>query len=230
MSELPHVGGQSCVVRVPIFAGLTGEQQAVVGRLARPTRLRKGELLHHAGDPLGRLFVVHSGRVKIEHSSESGRRRLLRVAGVGDVVGEHAFFTGTAPDYDAEALDDASMCVFSHPDLERLLADYPGIAVAMLRAMSDHLEDAQRRLALGTLDVPDRVADFLLDLPLLRGDAMRVRLPWPKRDVAAYLGTTPESFSRALERLTSQGLIRVDGDTVTLIDPAALERHDGPPR
>lgn len=230
MSERPPAGAHGCVSRVPIFAGLTPDQQAVVGRLARPTLLRRGEFLHHAGDPLGRLFVVHSGRVKIEHATESGRRRLLRVAGAGDVVGEHALFTGAAPDYDAEALDDARMCVFGHPDLERLLADYPGIALAMLRSMSDQLEDAQRRLALAALDVPDRLADFLLDLPLLPGTGVRVRLPWPKKDVAAYLGTTPESFSRALERLTAQGLVRVDADIVTLVDAEGLERHGGPPR
>ena len=227
-------GSHGCVRRVPIFAGLTPEQQSVVGRLARSTTLRRGELLHHAGDPLARLFVVHGGRVKVEHRGESGRRRLLRVAEPGDVVGEHAFFTGAAPDYDAQALDDATMCVFTHRDLERLLGDYPGIALAMLRSMSDQLAEAQRRLALAALDVPDRVADFLLDLPLLPGGPLpggtvRVRLPWPKRDVAAYLGTTPESFSRALDRLAGRGLIGVQGDTITLLDPEGLERRDGPP-
>ena len=94
----------------------------------------------------------------------------------------------------------------------------------MLRALSERLTDAERRLAQTTVDVPVRLAAFLLDLPVVTGSAgPGVRLPWPKQDVASYLGTTPESLSRALDRLQKSGTIRVTGGAVDLQDPAALE-------
>ncbi len=74
------------------------------------------------------------------------------------------------------------------------------------------------------MDVTTRVANYLLELP---GDVVdgrqRVRLPWPKKDVASWLATTPESFSRALARLHKQRLISVDGDAITVLNPPGLE-------
>ncbi|HHW84188.1 MAG TPA: winged helix-turn-helix domain-containing protein, partial [Actinomycetales bacterium] len=53
--------------------------------------------------------------------------------------------------------------------------------------------------------------------------ARRVRLPLAKKDIASYLGTTPESLSRSLARLQSSGAIQVEGDVVELLDVEALE-------
>lgn len=52
---------------------------------------------------------------------------------------------------------------------------------------------------------------------------MQVRLPLTKKDIASLLGTTPESFSRALGRLRAKGLVDIDDDVVTLLDPDELE-------
>lgn len=228
MRELPvlesHAG---CVRRVPIFARLDPAQQDAVGRLARPVRLPAGDLLHGAGDRMGQLFVVHAGRLKLVRPTAGGRDRLIRVAGPGDVVGEHAFLTGERPEYYVEALEGASLCVFDHAELGRLVTGHPAVAVAMLRSLSDRLADAERRLALAASDVPARLAGYLLDLP---GEpdadgSARVTLPLAKQDVASYLGTTPESFSRALRRLERDGLIAVAGAGVRLLDAEGLEQR-----
>ena len=87
-----------------------------------------------------------------------------------------------------------------------------------------------------------RLADYLLQLPSLPGAArgttadlalsagpaaapaaLRVRLPLPKKDVASYLGTTPESLSRSLKRLTAKGLLQESNGIVSILDPAGLE-------
>lgn len=221
--DAPHAS--SCVTQVPIFARLTPEQQDVVGSFARPVTLREGEILHGAGESVGQLFVVHSGRVKVVHTAPSGRTHLLRVVGPGEVVGEHDFLTGERPDYHVEAADDAQLCVFEHADLGRLVASYPAIGVSMLRSLSERATSAERRVSMGAVDVVARVAGYLLDLPgEPAADGYRVRLPLPKKDVASWLGTTPESFSRALTRLARDRVIAVDADTIDLLDPARLEQ------
>lgn len=219
--DQPHA---TCVRRVPIFARLTPEQQDAVGAFARPVTLGAGELLHRAGEPVSQLFVVHTGSVKLVHTAPSGRTQLVRVAGPGEAVGEEAFLTGTRPEHGVEAAEETRLCVFNHADLAKLVATYPGISVGMLRTLSERLTDAERRLALSALDVPARVAGYLLDLPAEGGAGpYRVRLPMPKKDIASWLATTPESFSRALARLEAKGVIEVDRQLVTLLDADALE-------
>lgn len=214
----------SCVRRVPIFSRLTHDEQDLVGTFARPVHLQAGESLHRPGEALGQLFVVHTGAVKLVHTAPSGRTHLVRVAGPGEVVGEHTFLTGERPDHSIEAATETRLCTFNHRDLAKLVATYPGISVGIMRSLSERLADAERRVSLGGVDVPARVANYLLELP---GDVVdgrqRVRLPWPKKDVASWLATTPESFSRALARLQTQRLVSVDGDTITVLNPTGLE-------
>lgn len=219
--DQPHA---TCVRRVPIFARLSPEQQDAVGSFARPVTLEPGEVLHRAGEAVSQLFVVHTGAVKLVHTAPSGRTQLVRVAGPGEAVGEQAFLTGERPEHHVEAAEQTRLCVFDHADLAQLVATYPGISVGMLRTLSERLTDAERRLALSALDVPARLAGYLLELPAAGGaGAYRVRLPMPKKDIASWLATTPESFSRALARLEKQGIVTVDRQDVTILDPEALE-------
>ena len=217
----------NCVRRVPIFAGLTAQQQDLVATMARPQILDDGELVHGVGERTGKMFVVHSGQVKLSRVLPSGRKLLLRVAQPGETLGEHAFLSGNATLEEAEARDGTRLCVFVHDDLASLIQRYPDIAHRMLVTLGDRLAQTEHQLTLNTQSVDVRIADYLLQQPLLRNnqstDAMRVRLPMDKKDIASLLGTTPESFSRALARLRTKGLISVTDDTVTLSDPEALE-------
>ncbi|TDC61746.1 Crp/Fnr family transcriptional regulator [Actinomadura sp. GC306] len=216
-----------CVTRVPIFQGLTRRELVDVAALARPVAAGKGETVYAPGQPVSRLLVVHSGRLKISSLAPGGQEQILRTAAEGDVVGERTFLTGHRPDHFAVALEDSRMCVFDHDDLGGLLRDHPDIGLRMLRTLSDRLASVERLLAAVTSsDVTARVAAYLLDLPAaVRDGTPEVRLPMAKKDVAAYLGTTPESLSRSLAGLAADGAIELRGRRgVGILDVGALDR------
>lgn len=219
----------SCVARVPLFARLDREAQHTVGSFAHPAHVASGQLLHAPGSNLAHLFVVHTGRLKVVRVTAGGIERLVRVAEPGGVVGEHAFLTGQRPDTYAEALEDTSVCTFQHRDLTRLMAAHPDIGLQLLKTLSIRLDDAERGLSQNTVGVPARLADYLLDLPMQRDPrGAVVTWPLPKRDVASYLGTTPESLSRALARLDAQGLVTAASRHCTiLLDIDGLESLAG---
>lgn len=246
MRELPllpllHDDG-NCVRRVPLFAGLTAAQQDLVAQVARPRQWDSGEVVRGAGARADEMLVVHTGKVKLSRTLPSGKERLLRVLEPGDTLDEHTFLHPEATTDTAEALAQTRMCAFSHAALTDLVRQYPEIAVRMLDTLAGRLEDAERQLALSTINVDSRLADYLLQLPSLPGAArgttadlalsagpaaapaaLRVRLPLPKKDVASYLGTTPESLSRSLKRLTAKGLLQESNGIVSILDPAGLE-------
>src|SRR5690606_1296943 len=109
--------GELCVSAVPLFQGLTYDQQLEVAGAAHPTRLSRGQRVYSAGSDISQLMVVHSGRIKISRTSADGREQLIRVLGPGDFSGESAFITGARPDHAATALEEAQLCVFRHADL-----------------------------------------------------------------------------------------------------------------
>lgn len=219
--------GDLCVTRVPIFQGLTREEQLHVAEFVRPVRVGKGEIVSAPGQSESRLLVVHSGRLKVSHLSTHGQEQILRTVTDGEVVGERSFLTGHRPVDLVVALEDSRMCVLSHADLSALLRAYPDISARMLRTLSDRLASVERLLAAVTSsDVSARVAAYLLDLPGRMGaGAGTVTLPMAKQEVAAYLGTTPETLSRRLAALAASGVVELHGRReVRVLDIDALER------
>lgn len=211
---------------VPIFAGLSAVQQAEVARFARPVALAAGGFVFRAGEPAPRLVVVHEGQVKISRVSAAGRETILRLLGPGDVAGEVSFLTGAAPENDAVAMTPSRACVFEHRDLAVLVGRFPEIGVGMLRAVGSKLASTERMVtSLASADVGARIAAYLLDCPA-RWDASgrpTVGLPLAKKDVASFLGTTPETLSRRLAHFERDGLIRLlPGRDVLILDSAGL--------
>ena len=227
MTSSPVVGTHdSCVARVPLFSGLDQDAQRAVASYARASHLTRGQLLRSSGSDPAPLFVVHSGRLKEVRVTAGGLQRLLRVAEPGDVIGENAFLTGSRQNTYVEALQDTAVCTFRHEDLTRLMASHPAIGMQMLQTLSTRLVEAERALTHHTVGVPARLADYLLELPSQRGPrGLLVTWTLSKREVASFLGTTPESLSRALAKLESLDLIVAGARRNTiLLDVAGLER------
>ena len=70
------------------------------------------------------------------------------------------------------------------------------------------------------LPVPARLARYLLDLCSEQGSPTHCRLPFAKHELAARLGTVPETLSRTLNRFVRGGLIAVDGNTFEVLNRA----------
>lgn len=206
---LPVVADDLCVARVPLFRGLSRQEQEMVAELARPVRTRRGEAVYTAGADVSQLMVVHTGRLKISRVSTDGHEQIVRVLEPGDFVGEAALLTGERPDHHAVALEAGSMCVFRHSDVGGLIGQHPSIGLHMLQEISSRLGEVETRLASVIAgDVSSRLADYLLALPARRtAGGLGVELPLPKKDVASLLDTTPESLSRQLRRLGDTGVI-----------------------
>lgn len=223
---MSHRPGTSCVAIVPLFQGLSPEEQDEIARHARPMRRRRGEVIHRPGDDVSHLLVVHRGRIRISHLAASGHEQVLRILEPGDFIGETAFVTGARPDDWATALGDVELCSFDHAELGELVAQFPDIALRMLRAVTSRLDAAERLIAdLTSADVEARLAGYLVGLPARHVDGrLVVTLPVAKKDVASLIGTTPETLSRKLAAFTEAGLITVSGRDVVITDPAALER------
>lgn len=216
-----------CVSRVPIFQGLTREEQLRVAEFVRPVHVAKGETVYSPGQSVSRLLVMHSGQLKVSHAAANGQEQILRTVTDGDVVGERAFLTGHLPNDLVVALEDSRMCVFDHTDLSALLRDYPDVGLRMLRTLSDRLASVERLLAaITSSDVSARIAAYLLDLPgSIRDGVPTVWLPLAKYEIASYLGTTPETLSRRLAALSASGVIELHGRRdVTILDIDGLER------
>lgn len=216
----------SCIHGVPIFNVLSDANMKEVQSLVEHRHFNTGETVLLRDEPLPCLYVVARGRLKLSAINANGREQILRELGPGSFYGEMALFTDVKSEGDLIATEDSVVCLLESHALREVLAESPEVAWRIVQTLADRLIAAERTIAdLALLDVGERLAAELLRLAKANGkneDELRFELPVSWAQLAAKLGTTPESLSRRLKGLTKAGLVQVRGREVIIEDPQGL--------
>ncbi len=206
-----------------IFQGLPHEQLVAVAQIARIQSYAKGELLFHQGDEGTGFFIVQSGRVKVFQLSSQGREQILHIFGRGDHFAEVPAFDGHSFPASAAALEQSSVLFFPRQFFLQLLEQTPLLAINMLSSYARHLRRLSQLVdTLSLHEVPGRLATYLVQLRAQQGQAQQFELDVSKGQLASLLGTIPETLSRVFYKLSREGILTVEGSTVTLLDPSRL--------
>ncbi len=74
-------------------------------------------------------------------------------------------------------------------------------------------------------EIPERLSNYLLKLSQRNGNINIVELDLPKGQLAALLGTVPETLSRAFYKLSQEGKIEINATKIKLLNfPENSER------
>lgn len=200
---------KACVLLVPIFNHLEEEQMNEIMVTAQSVSYKKGDMIYHAGDQSDSLYIVNKGKIKIYRLSESGKEQLVRILNLGDFTGELALFNESLHESYAEAMMNTQVCMIKRSDLQELLLRYPSISLKILAEFSNRLEQSEKQTTrFATEKVETRIALFLAECTDSNDQTNEIELPMSKKDLASYLGTTPETISRKLSDLEDEGYIK----------------------
>lgn len=218
-----------CIRLVPIFNHLEDDQMDMIAASAKTLHLQKGEILFRAGESDDTLYIINSGKVRIYHLSDSGKDQLVRILNPGDFTGEVAIFQpGSVHENHAESLQDTSVCLIKQTDLQQYLIQYPQISLKILSEVTMRLKDSERQTTQVAIEnVESRLISFLVECVEKRNDnSPTITLPMSKKDLASYLGTTPETISRRFTSLEQLGLIeQLPKKKIKIIDVNQLLLH-----
>ncbi|MFE8697530.1 Crp/Fnr family transcriptional regulator [Cytobacillus sp. FJAT-53684] len=214
MSSCGHAGqkgNQLCISAVPIFNHLKQEEMEEIVKTTRMEKFSRGEIIYEAGDASDYMYIIHRGRVKIYHLAESGKEQLIRMMEPGDFMGELSLFSKSTFDHYAETMENTEICIIRQQDLQAFLLKWPSISLKLLDEFSKRLLNVERLVSsLTSEDVEKRTASYLVELAD-KENTLQFTLPLSKKDLASYLGTTPESISRKLADFEEQGLLVQSG-------------------
>ncbi len=220
----------------PLFAHLDDDQLDKLARIAQPLELPAERTLFLQGDAGAAFYLLAEGRVKIFKMLRDGRTATVRHVEAGQTFAEAALFQETYPS-STETMADSRLYRFDTRQMLDLLLEEPQLAVSLLGAMAELLGLLNRRVEELLLPVPARLARYLLALadrqldrpPASAGGASAprvVRLPTSKRELAARLGTVPETLSRTFDRLKRGEVIRMSSghELIEILDFDKLHR------
>lgn len=214
-----------CQMRVQSeWAALTDDE---VGRLNEAkicNVYRPGQVIFYQGNPCLGVYCVESGTVAIRKTDASGNSVLTRLAHEGQTLGYRTYFSGGGYTASAEALTEARICFIDRAAVRKLLDLNPALGFRFLKRIADDLRDAEdARLSAATLPVRTRVAHLLLvlkDRCATVGDdgTLVIELPLARQDIAAMLGTRPETIARTTKALEQDGVAEFRGRHVLVQD------------
>ena len=210
--------------QTPLFGGLDPDQLDQVRRIAQVKQFSRLETIFLEGDPGNGFYVIAEGKVKIYKLSADGKEQILHIYGPGHPIGEVPVFSGSRFPANAQAIAKSRLLYFSRSDFVELIATNPSMALNMLAVLSMRLRQFTVQVEnLSLKEVPARIASYLTLLVREQGNSGSVTLPISKGQLASLLGTIPETLSRIFAKMTAQGLIKVKGSRIELIDADALE-------
>lgn len=210
--------------KTPLFEGLSPDKLSLIADITELRSYNKGCTIFSEGDPATGFYAVFSGRVKIFKLSPDGKEQILHIFGPGEPFGEVAVFEGiNLPAY-AQAMDEVTAIFISKERFIGLISRDPSLTLKMLSVLSMRLRKFTYLIEdLSLKDVPGRLANYILFLSEKGQRSNEVRLDLTKNQLAGLLGTIPETLSRIFSRLSSQGLIQIDGPKITILDRNGLE-------
>ncbi len=211
--------------RSPLFRALEPDQFNALVDTAHLYTLNEGEMLFRQGDPLNEVFVNIKGFMKLFRLTPNGDEKVVDIIAPGSSFAEAVLFMGGQQyPVHAVALKPAVVVGIHAAQYEQMLRSSIDLCFGMMGLMSRRMHWLLNEVDRLTLhNATFRLVIWLLEMRCGDPACSRIMLDVPKHVVASRLSIKPETFSRILKRLTSQELIAVNDQHITLLDVATLE-------
>jgi len=210
-----------------LFRGLSAiEKEALLAR-ARVRRFGAGETIFLMGSSGNSMMKVLSGDVRISVQSTDGREIVLAILHENEYIGEIAMLDGKERTADARALTPCTLAILERRDMLGLFERHPSAMAGMIEVLCERLRATDRHVAeIALLKLSTRLAKALVRAAVA-GSADRAiavsAISMSQRELGAVVGAARESVNRCLREWQRSGLVRVDGNIITILDRARLE-------
>jgi len=193
----------------------------------RAKQLADNDMLFEQGAPLTDIYLLISGSIKLQRLAPNGDQKVFEILHPGQTFAEAVLFSGGAK-YPVSAVTvmPSIVVAIQAEAFLKLLKSSNTLCLNLMAKLSQRLHWMVNEVDRLTLhNATFRLVCYLLShLSEDETDRRDVTLSVPKHVIASRLSITPETLSRSLKELASQGLIHLDGPQIDLIDIQQLRQ------
>lgn len=214
---------------VSIFEELPERDLEKIANLGTRKTFSKGNVILMEDEIGSALFIIINGKVKVSRLDETGKEVILSILGPGEVFGEMSLLDGMKRSATVSALTDTEVLIIYRDDFLNLLSKYPQIAISLLRELAQRLRKADMQIkSLSLKDAEGRIGCVLIMLAddlgkMYKGKVIVEEIP-TQQDLANMAGTSRETVSRILSKFEKQGLIKVEGRTLMILEYEKMKK------
>jgi CRP-like cAMP-binding protein len=185
---------------------------------------RKGEIINHEGEKISNFKYLKNGLVKLYRRTSTGEEQVITITRPFEFVSNMSIFSEERYQYSVSALEDSTVCMVKLEFIKELFMKNGGFAMGLLTKIS-MIND---KIISQTLDIRQknligRVAFVLLYFTKEIYNSRVFDLPVSRKEIADYIGMSTANVIRTLSDFKKEGIIRVFGKTIEVVDINKLE-------
>ncbi len=203
-----------------IFQHLNFAETKEILANSRIETVYEGEYLVHEGDNPTHLLFILDGHLITYRTNENGDEVSIRLLNKGECCMDAVIFMGGASPIGVKVTYPSSVLKIPVDMLKKLMRNNYTLTENLLSTVANYYRESLLQIdSLAIKDSKTRLGYYLLR-EFIRSDSVspHFRLQFKKNVVASYLGMKPETLSRTLKQLQTEGHIQIVGENVVLED------------
>jgi CRP-like cAMP-binding protein len=210
-----------------LFRGMNADERGTIARAAHVRAFTGGDTIFLMGDPGDSLMAVLTGTVRISSPSQDGKEIILGMMQPGEFFGELALLDGKERSADAKAMTAVTLAILHRRDVLRFLDQNPSAWQSMVEVLCERLRRTTVQITeVALLELPVRLAKALLRLAGAGDEAevtdIKRTVTLSQRELGNIVGASRESVNKCMSEWNRSGALRIDGMSITIVDPAIL--------
>lgn len=219
----PSCSCELCELKELFIDNLEEDQMDVVCSGKVEKEYLQGESITKEGALIQDFSYLKSGLVKLFRRDNSGKEQIIAIAKPMDYVSLLSVFSNDRYNYSVAALEDSVTCNLKMDEIKALVNKNGDLALSLLKKMSRVAD----RIILESLEIRKkhlrgRVAYLLLYFSLDIYQTSEFDLPLTRKEMAEYVGMTTENVIRSLSELRRDGILKIYGKTIQIVNMDTL--------
>ena len=214
--------------RSPLFQRVPEDAVREAARVVTPRNFQAGDTVLEQDAQGEALYLLTQGAVRVSRVSLGSRERVMGDVYAPGVIGETAVLAAAGErSATVMALTDVSTLMLYRDHFSQILRRHPLVLwnlSAMLAQRITFLNDELIAFGLNTEAALAHVFTHLHRQRVQAGVPQPEVLPLGTQDIMQRISASRETVSRVMRKMERQGLLKVRGQTVELLDVQALEQ------
>lgn len=210
------------------WCALHEDDLALLDRHKKVRSYDVGDILYMEGEECTGIHCLESGSVALRKIDSDGNSVLVHLAHAGETVGYRSYLSAEPHATTCEVVAPAKVCFVPGPTVRELIDHNPALGMQFLAHAARDVREAQENyLRAATGSVRARLVHLLFTLKDRYAEeqadgSLVIHLPLSRQDMAAMVGTRPETISRTIRKMEADGAANFSGRTVRIADPGTL--------
>lgn len=203
---------------------LEEQEYETIRKTAVQLKFKKGEPIFKQGGKSTHLIYLHSGIVKFNYLSEVGKNFIMTVVSGPKILGGANLFFNDSNIFSIIAVEDSDVCLVDAQAFRSIMLQHSNYMMMLFERSTEMFQASIFNfISLAHKQVNGRISDVLLYLCDNVYKNSEFDFTLSRKEIAEFAGCSHENVINTLSRYNKEGIIKLEGKKIEIVDRQKLE-------